>query len=294
MGLLFPWRSVLEGSVPSKDDFDLVRIRVMTTLNADEDVRAALVYGSVLRGDHNSRSDVDLIVICRNVAEMRVGNRISLLNEYALSKHVFLSPHIYRESLARTGQHTYGPSFQFTLRNILRKDCKKGFPHRWLWTHDHDIRREMSDKLEDNLRVVVDQKLLFSKMCNTTSEIESWLEFMYRKGKCPLHFFMRFARWMLWWQNQSLEDDSKEGVQTAFLTEPSFRLLRDDFRSILALDHDYDELLTHVLKKKSLRQQYLFEVKRIVESSYEITTNLFVRAQRIMRRASQRVLRAVA
>ena len=292
MGFLYPWAATQKGRIPSPDAFDAVRQDIMKAMHRNSDVVAASVYGSVMRGDHTSRSDIDLAVVCRKDSIARVQRFVYGLCAKARVHHVVVSAHVHTVADAREGHHPFGPSYRVTMQRMHRhKDFVKGVPHQYFLCVDKDVRREMEVKLARYIKVLKAQtEKFYGARLNELPEhmARVWLTASYQAGNRPFHFYISFARWMLWWHQHRLDDDSKESVVQAFFEEPSFRHLHADFRSLRKLDLVYDELLAHACAGEITEVLYHREVYHMVATMYAITARLFERALTFMRRAPVR------
>ena len=290
MGFLYSIDRIRSGRIPCREDFDRMRAVVMEAMQQHPDVVAASVYGSVLRGDHSPRSDLDLVVVCRNDSVNYIQALVDKLSDDASARHIFLSVHLHSVSDARAGRHAFGPSCRVTMWQIAQEGHAKGRPYQWLLTPNADMRLEMEQKLLWKATQLKRQANVFlSRVGIDTSpeRVEAWLERSFRQGDRPFHFYMGFARWMLWWKHCQLKDDSKTGVVTKFLAEPEFSELHEDFKALLLLDRDYDVLLNHVRSHRISSQQYYTLVVKMVADVFTIAKRLLLRARVLMRRSNK-------
>lgn len=283
MGFLYPWHMIREGQIPSRDDFDAVRKIIMKALHQNSDVVAASIYGSVMRGDHNVRSDLDLAVVCRNESIRRTQRFIERLRVNARKRHVVVCAHVHTVSEARAGHHPFGPSYLVTMRSIFRKnECVKGIPHQYFVCSDKNVRTEMERKLARYLKALQKHVEAFHQLADKNLPeyaASEWLKKSYQAGVRPFHYYISFARWMLWWHHGELLDDRKDTVVKSFLDEPSLRLLHADFRALREFDRDYDALFAEARAETISETKYHRDVFHMVATVYEIVVRLFERAR---------------
>ncbi len=290
MGFLYSFGRIRAGRIPCREDFDRMRAVVMEAMQQHSDVVAASVYGSVLRGDHSSRSDLDLVVVCRNDSLDHIQALVDKLSDDAAAQHIFLSVHLHRVSDARAGRHPFGPSCRSTMWQIAYDGNAKGHPHQWFLTPNVDMRMEMEQKLQWKTSQLRRQSNAFFSRVEidiSSESVETWLEKSFRQGDRPFHFYMGFARWMLWWKHRQLKDDSKAGVVAKFLAEAEFSEFHEDFKTLLRLDREYDILLNGVLARRVGARRYFTLVVKMVADVFTIAKRLLSRARVHMRRSAK-------
>lgn len=294
MGFLFPWVQIRKGRIPTREDLDCMRAIVMEAMQVLPDIVAASVYGSVLRGDHSSRSDLDVVIVCRNNRLLEVQALVDILSDQAVTRNIVMSVHLHRVSDARAGRHSFGPSYRSTMWQLVREGHAKGYPHEWFRSPHVTIREEMEFRLQSKTELMKQQAARFFTTVGdnpTLKNVRLWLNQSYQNGERPFHFYMGFARWMLWWKHQKLLNDGKESVIHAFLSEKSFGSLHTDFKTLLALDVAYDFLLDDVREGRMSSKQYHERVAQMVTEVFVVTKRLLMRARILMRRAMKTIPR---
>lgn len=111
MGQVFTWPQVRDRQVPHLEDFTDVLNTLRETLSREQSVRGSLVCGSVVRGDHNRRSDIDCVVIFDAAQSKRAFAVIQNLSVSARDRNVPLAFILSDTRLAATRMHHFGPSF---------------------------------------------------------------------------------------------------------------------------------------------------------------------------------------
>ncbi|KKQ74133.1 MAG: hypothetical protein US94_C0013G0003 [Berkelbacteria bacterium GW2011_GWB1_38_5] len=152
MGRIFTWEEVAEHKVPQTTSFITVFEYLARELAEKEPIRDILVCGSMLRGEHNIRSDVDGLVTYRQEEE---GEAIAALQEatiFANSLYVPLELIPVSIGEARLSLHDIKPAFANHLLWAEVTGIIKGHPL-GLFRFDHmttitaDTRNYLKNKL---------------------------------------------------------------------------------------------------------------------------------------------------
>jgi predicted nucleotidyltransferase len=109
MGKVFTWEEIKEGKVPSIERFYLVRDKLLypqlRDFLSEELILGAMVFGSVVTGDVNERSDVDVLIVASNHLE-KLGPRLRELKDKAKKIHVPLDLIVIPSELAKSSMHS--------------------------------------------------------------------------------------------------------------------------------------------------------------------------------------------
>ncbi|MFC1732716.1 nucleotidyltransferase domain-containing protein [candidate division KSB1 bacterium] len=111
MGQVFTWDTIRSGKVPSLESFHIVSSNMIAGLSTEPSFVSVLLFGSVLRGDFNVRSDIDcafLYEMKKEEAAMRVMHQI---DKFARGLHVPINFTPCDTVLAGTRLHHLGTSF---------------------------------------------------------------------------------------------------------------------------------------------------------------------------------------
>lgn len=111
MGQVFTWDAIRAERIPKQESFQHVVEDLRGTLAAEPSVASALLFGSVLRGDSNIRSDVDCVVIYHTGQEGQARSILHAINRRAHAEHVPINYTPCDTVLARTRLHHLGNSF---------------------------------------------------------------------------------------------------------------------------------------------------------------------------------------
>ena len=122
MGQVFTWDALQRGHVPRLESFVEVIETLRTELPDVPSIPGALVCGSVVRGDHTIRSDIDCFVIYEEDKEHEAFEYMQQATTFAASRYVPLGFIPCDTLLAKTRMHHVGGSF---LRH-LQKSVEAG------------------------------------------------------------------------------------------------------------------------------------------------------------------------
>jgi hypothetical protein len=74
MGRVFTWDEVLRKEVPTPDDFRFARSALELRFLGESSILYVLLFGSVVRGDQNCRSDFDCLVGINLLTKVQMPN----------------------------------------------------------------------------------------------------------------------------------------------------------------------------------------------------------------------------
>lgn len=117
MGQVFTWDAVLRGQVPSQESFRETIETLHRELQYEFSIRGALLCGSMARGDHTVRSDIDCFIVYDTAQENLAFEYMQKATAAAAEKHVPLCFIPCDTALARTRMHHVGGSF---LRHLQK------------------------------------------------------------------------------------------------------------------------------------------------------------------------------
>jgi len=121
MGQVFTFGQIKTRHLPELDDFTHVLQQLRNVLTRESSFVGAVVCGSVIRGDHNRRSDIDCAVVYRAEESRKAFAVMQELSVYAQRYYVPLTFIQSDTRLARTRMHHFGPSFVEHLRRSMEK-----------------------------------------------------------------------------------------------------------------------------------------------------------------------------
>lgn len=283
MGFLYPYRVVKGKEVPSRADFIEARQELMQKLKDHAGGPEAVVlfggiYGSVIpkREDHTERSDIDVLVVYPDGKVEEAHTLNARLRDIGHKHHVVVSARKVSVSQARKGRHPYGPTFRLSWwKSLSEQGMLVGDPQKLFKLLHVDpsrtVRSDMRYRIAKLLKLLKRQQTRFEELLrDNPRDPDPACEYGMDRNVRPLHLYLSVARWMLWWQNGRLDDDSKAAVLKAVKEVESFRKLRlflDDLRRI---DRSYDELLKRTLAEQETAEAYRKQV-------YDIITRTFIR-----------------
>lgn len=115
MGKVYSWPDIKAHRVPHRRSFPVVVRQVRKAFQEEDAILGGLVCGSVVRGDHTRRSDLDVVVVYNAGVEQRVMKLLQQLTALAGERHVPLEFVPCDSRTAATRFHDFGPAFRTHL-----------------------------------------------------------------------------------------------------------------------------------------------------------------------------------
>lgn len=119
MGKVFTVEDVMENRIPELNNFRLVRDHMRRVLFADQSIDTAVIFGSVLTGTFDIRSDIDCFVAYHVEKQSDAMQTLQQLHEFgdSLLVPVNFVPADY--TILATKMHLFGPLFRDNLHNAV-------------------------------------------------------------------------------------------------------------------------------------------------------------------------------
>ena len=175
-------------------------------------IESAAIFGSVARGDFTNRSDLDLIVICKDGTDVLARRVLRRLRRNALHRNVVCDMKLLSVEDAMRGRHKFGPSYVETLRKIDASSCRVGAPMTQLFLlPEISIAQEMCVAIQKKYNARREQARAFPHNAAFQS-LDQWLYQQWRKPSRPLYLPFLASRWLVWWRNGCLENESRPAV----------------------------------------------------------------------------------
>lgn len=243
MGQVFTWDSIQAGRVPKLESFHRVAADLRETLSNEPAVVSALLFGSVVRGDFNIRSDIDCVVLYETVVQNSAMGAMHHVDRMAHTLHVPIEFMPCDTVLAETRLHHLGTSF---IRHLQAAIDTGGL-----------IKGNLVDLLAPTIPATQEIesyiKMKMYSMQKSLAKITSFseerlAEFLKKALEASTHV----ARKMLIYEDV-LEGDSKREVQARYReTMPPH--LGEQFDYLLSVDSWYNMELEFQLKKPDQEQ----------------------------------------
>lgn len=204
MGRVFSWDDIVRGRVPQESDFPYMAQHVKTALEDAPGIVGGILCGSILYGNHTSRSDIDCVVVYDPTRWREVRSLLQYLRSAAANRYVPMEFIPIDASIAPTPLHSLGPSFGAHLQyaashgGLIKKHLLDSFSY--AHTNDReDARGYIRNKIRRFEKCVVEIPLMTeSELCRFFQKI--------------LEVATHIARKMLWLNRVPLLDDSKPEV----------------------------------------------------------------------------------
>lgn len=237
MGKVFTWQEVAERRIPVLGDFTLVLQALRNTLSRSPSIFGALVCGSVIRGDHNRRSDLDCVVIYDAKKSRDAYAIMQSLSVYAHRLHVPLTFISSSTRLTVTRMHHFGPSFVEHIGFSLGSGLIKGRPLELL---SPSVSRKAG--IEEYLRFKM-HYLEAHWAAYPTGDDQNKAEFLKKTLEAPLHVARKTLSWF-----GPLEGDSKLQIRQQYASRMPAKMVAV-LGELVHLDHEYSNELARQLEK---------------------------------------------
>ncbi|HBK34517.1 MAG: hypothetical protein UU08_C0006G0038 [Candidatus Uhrbacteria bacterium GW2011_GWE2_40_58] len=282
MGFLYTHQQVCRGEVPSLHDFPRVYKHALRMLGDHSIFVTAYVYGSVAMGDWSTRSDVDMVAVCKTKMKNQAKRIIWQAQEYAKRFHIILKIKLFTVRAARAGDHSFGPSYKPLWSWLARNGMLIGAsPFLFFWgLNEKSVQEEMKEKLERNLEKARWQQQFFTHSVGTRFDrlLRRWSFSCMR----PMHVSIGVMRKLLWWKYGLLESDRHEDVLKQFLTDLDFLPLWQHVKRIETLNRAYDALVSQVRRGNMDKEKYNKIVHTILKETLRLNVEMLETAIEII------------
>lgn len=238
MERVFTFPQIQAGCIPRLRDFVSLVDVIRRELDESSIVQGAIIHGSVFRGDHSIRSDVDVLMLSESRRDGEVADLQQLLQDEASSLAIPLRLIAVDAELAKAGDHRLPPMYLEHLARAASHGFIKENPLDFVQplpiTYHRDLHQYLTRKRDafshalGCLRVMSEEKRADAL------------------GKA-LSFPVIVARKMLQYANPTVFNDGGDGKALVLTLYPSLRI--DHSSQILAqmqqLNVTYDVALSH-------------------------------------------------
>jgi predicted nucleotidyltransferase len=263
LGRIFSWEEIIEGKVPTRQDFQMVKKVVREKLINNKKVIGALFIGSILRGDFNERSDVDVLVLHRGDVFPDLRELVSL----AKKKFVPLQIIPVEIEMARLGIHTLSEGnfiehLKWAARNsgIIKENPLKFIKIEKI---------EPKTVLMTTFGVI--SKAVAKSICELSLyEGEKKMILLGKLLEAPMHIVTQ----IIWYKRKENPEVVKKKVIESYCEtvrdEKAIRLLWE----IISVEEEYSKTLKRILRRKN-KKPYEAEYKLILRKIEEIAPQIF-------------------
>lgn len=228
MGKVFTWEEVRNGHIPLLQDFDSAIKAFRMALALEDSITGALVCGSVTRGDHTVRSDIDCFVLYDHKRETEAFAFMQASTEAAKLMHVPLGCVPCDSLLITTRMHHLGQSFMWHLEKssqaggILKGDPLKAVAKSI--SKEEELEAYLRVKMY-NLQEALSKARIFSD--------ERMASFLQKLLEAPMHTARKTLAHM-----DHLAGDSKSQIRRLY-RERMPSVMADQLERLVELDASY-------------------------------------------------------
>jgi predicted nucleotidyltransferase len=248
MGQVFTWQAIRQRHIPEIGNFAKAADLLRKKLGQEPAIVSALLFGSVVRGDFNTRSDIDCVVIYETESEEAALKVMQEIDVAAGSLHVPINFTPCDTVLAGTRLHCIRTSFVRHLREAIKAGGMiKG-----------DLRRHLAPTMpaKDEIESYISAKAF--SVQESLAEMRTFsMERRMAFFKKALESVTHVARKMLIYEGK-LDGDSKKEVQLVYrnVMPP---VLSNLFDHLLSVDEGYSIELSSQLRnpKRERYEQHL-------------------------------------
>jgi predicted nucleotidyltransferase len=255
MGQVFTWDAVRRGHVPQLESFDRVIDSLRREITTVPSIVGAIVCGSVTRGDHTVRSDIDCFVLYDHRHDRAVFSYMQEASDHAAAQHVPLNFIPCDTLLAETRMHHIGISFaQHLQKSIDAGGLLKGNPLALITPSIH-----VRDELESYMRKKMHTLQENWSQISTFSE-ERVASYLRKLLEAPLHIARKVLA-----HREPLSLDSKAYIRKRYRSSMPVDLVsRLDY--LIAADEWYTDELYKALAHPN-RHAYRSVLTKLVDLS---------------------------
>lgn len=251
MGQIFTWKDIKRSRVPKIDSFYVVAEMMKETLNKETSIVSALLFGSVVRGDFNIRSDIDCVVIYETENENDAVDTMHRIDIAAKRLFVPINFTPCDTVLAKTRLHRLGSSFLTHLEASMKQGgLIKGNLFELL-ASTISAREEIESYIAAKMFSIVESYAELKSLAQ-----ERYVSFLKKAYESPTHV----ARKMLM-NNGKLRGDSKKEVQSQYRKVISNDLAAK-FDYLLNCDWQYTQALKEQMRELNL-ETYLLIMRQL-------------------------------
>lgn len=263
MGTVFSWPDICDHNVPEVSDFRIVLAQVREALRREPAIWSATAFGSVVRGDFNRRSDLDVAIIYDAEHPEQALALLERLAREAALKHVPLHFVPCSHRLASSTMHFFGPMFVDHLQRAADSgghltytdgtNGQRSYVDNWFTPHPRDRIRHYGMDAREEIMGYLRHKLhkLVTGLAHYGALPEAdQMRFLTKVLEAP----MNTARKVLAFQGGLNGDDSKATVLCVYGKTAHSAHDKRLLKTAVALDGRYSDELERQLVHPNARK----------------------------------------
>jgi len=238
MGKVFSWKEIANGQIPKLEDFSIVRSLIISELEKCDEIIGGVICGSVIRGDHNVRSDVDCLVVHSGQNILKIIGLLQELNRFAKQLYVPVEfiPVDIRVAHTSTVEMSFGMHLDWSARN---GGCIKTNPIPML-SFDLDMGQELQNYVRLKLNKLTKRWIKYPEASS-----EQRFHFLQKILEAPVYI----ARKIIRWRGVDISfDDSKRRIVELYSEHFNGSESLKFFREAVMTDASYTKKILQQLK----------------------------------------------
>ncbi len=238
MGKVFSWEEIASGKIPKLEDFGIILGLIVSELERCNEIIGGVICGSVIRGDHNIRSDVDCLVVHSGQNILKIIGLLQELNRFAKRLYVPVEfiPVDIRVAHTPTVEMSFGMHLDWSARN---GGCIKTNPIPML-SFDLDMGQELQNYVRLKLNKLTKRWIKYPEASS-----EQRFHFLQKILEAPIYIARKIVRW----QGVDISfDDSKRRIAELYSEHFNGSESSGFFKEAVLADVSYTTKLLQQLK----------------------------------------------
>lgn len=260
LGRVFSWEEIIEGKVPTRQDFQVIKEVVREKLINNKKVVGALFLGSILRGDFSERSDIDVLVL----HDENIFSDLTELITFAKKKFVPLQIIPVDIAMARQGIHTLSEG---NFIEHLKWAAENGGVIK-----ENPLKFIKIEEIEPKIVLMTTFRVISKAVAKSICELslyegEKKMILLAKLLEAPMHIVTQ----VIWYKRKENPEVVREKV-----IESYFEIVRDEkvirlLQEILNIDKEYSEILKRIRKQENIKPFSKLENIKPYEVEYKLT-----------------------
>lgn len=243
MGRVFSWDEVFFGKIPRRENFAVLRDYIGLRLSQEESVSGGLFFGSITLDKHNSRSDLDLLLIYQLEAKEAFFKLLRQFDQHASDLYIPFRPVAVSLPAAQSGRHTLGSLF---FNHLLR--CARD-KNNIIRADPLPLIKVTQSARADFESYIADRLAMLNKCLGANLSEDEFHRFLSKILELPVHLSRKLIA-LNWPQEIAVDDSTSQIIRVALDKFPGS--LTEILQVIIGLNIQYNQ----ELKKRGQQLNY--------------------------------------